>query len=265
MTSDRPHPPTRPIVLPVAGAGTPSLPARFYKSVTVAESADGKGFGVLLDGRTVKTPARRNLEVPGRGLAQALAAEWSGQQAVIDPAAMPLTRLVNTALDGVASRTTEVAADIVKYAGSDLVCYRADFPEGLVARQIELWDPVLAWLARRFGSELRVQCGLMHVAQPQAALDAFAAVVAPLDAFSLTALHVMTTLMGSAVLALAVLEGELSPEAAWDAAHVDEDWQITEWGADAEAMARREFRWKEMQAAAKLVRLAVRAVTLDEA
>ncbi len=257
MTSDRPHPPTRPIVLPGAGAGTPSLPARFYKSVTVAEAGDGKGFAVLLDGRTVKTPARRNLEVQARGLAEALAAEWSGQQAVIDPAAMPLTRLVNTALDGVASRTAEVAADIVKYAGSDLLCYRADFPEGLVERQTALWDPVLAWLAARTGCQLRVQCGLMHVAQPQAALDAYAAAVADLDAFSLTAMHVMTTLTGSAVLALAVLEGELSPEAAWEAAHVDEDWQISEWGSDDEAMARRERRWTEMQAAARLARLAV--------
>lgn len=244
-----------PVTVPGRAAPARPLPRRFYRAVDVAPPDAAALFAIRLDGRTARTPGKRELRLPTEALAQAVAAEWDAQETSVDPARMPLTRLVNTALDGVAARMSEVAADIVKYAASDLLCYRADFPEGLAARQRALWDPVLGATADRHGAAFAVASGLMPVAQPAAVTAAFAAAVAPLDAFRLTSLHVMTTLMGSAVLALAVLEARLSPEAAWEAAHVDEDWQIMEWGEDAEAAARRARRWDEMQAAASLLRL----------
>ena len=168
---------------------------------------------------------------------------------------MPLTRLANTALDGVRGREPEVRADVVKYAGSDLLCYRAERPEGLVARQREIWDPLLAWAQARLGAEFRIAQSLMPVAQPVESLERLGEALAPLDAFRLTALHVVTTLTGSALLALAVLERHLEVEAAWSAAHVDEDWQIAQWGADTEADARRAARWREMLSAARMLEL----------
>jgi chaperone required for assembly of F1-ATPase len=230
------------------------LPRRFYTTVGVGLSADG-GHTILLDGRIARTPGKRALRLPSKALAEAVATEWDVQQKVIDPATMPLTRLVNTAIDGVEARMADVAADVVKYAGSDLLCYRADYPDGLAARQRALWDPVLAWAAKHHKASFTVANGLMPVAQPEEAGQRVADAVAPLDPLRLTALHVMTTLMGSALLGLAVIGGHLTPEAAWEAAHVDEDWQIAEWGEDTEALARRERRWREMQAASALVRL----------
>ena len=245
----------RPIILPRQETPAKPLPRRFYKDVSLGVSGPPPGHTILLDGRIARTPGRRDLTLPTIALAEAVAQEWASQGSAIDPAAMPLTRLVNTAIDGVAGRMADVAADVVKYAGSDLVCYRADFPEGLIAKQAAHWDPVLAWADEAHGARFVVADGVMPVAQPAKATALIAEAIAPLDAMRLTALHVMTTLMGSALLALAVVEGRLSPEAAWEAAHVDEDWQIAEWGEDAEAMARRERRWSEMKAAAKLVRL----------
>ncbi len=232
-----------------------ALPRRFYSAVTVGPAGNGAGAVILLDARPVRTPGKRELALPTVALAQALAAEWAAQATVIDPTSMPLTRLANTAIDGVAGRMPEVAADVATYAGSDMLCYRAEFPEGLVQRQGLLWGPVLAWAKERFGAEFATGVGIAHVTQPPAIADRLAAAIAPLDAFRLTALHVMTTLMGSAVLGLAVLEGRLGAEAAWDAAHVDEDWQIAEWGADAEAVQRRQRRWHEMQSAAEMLQL----------
>jgi chaperone required for assembly of F1-ATPase len=236
-------------------AAAKPLPRRFYKTVDVSPP-DGSGDRtILLDGRIARTPGQRELRLASRALAEAVATEWDIQQAAIDPATMPLTRLVNTAIDGVEAHKADVAADIVKYAGSDLICYRADYPEGLTRRQEAFWDPVLAWAAERHGASFRVASGIMPITQPDEAGRRVADAVAPLDTLRLTALHVMTTLMGSALLALAVIDGWLTPEAAWEAAHVDEDWQIAEWGEDAEAAARRERRWHEMQAASALARL----------
>ena len=255
--SDQPGsgPRGRPIIVPGREATARPLPRRFYSTVEVAAGAKAVGHAILLDGRTARTPGKRELRLASEPLAQAVAAEWAAQQDFIDPAGMPLTRLVNTAIDGVAARMADVAADIAKYAGNDLLCYRADFPAGLAARQSQLWDPVLAWLAETCGATLAVGTGLMPIAQSAEAGRCISSAIAPLDPMRLTALHVMTTLMGSAVLALAVLAGRLTPEAAWEAAHIDEDWQIAEWGEDAEAMARRRHRWQEMQAAASLARL----------
>jgi chaperone required for assembly of F1-ATPase len=231
----------------------PLPPRRFYKSVSV-EAADA-AHRVLLDGKTVRTPAKAMFAVPTRALAQAIAAEWEAQREHIDPATMPLTKLTNSGLDGVRGREAAVRDDIVKYAASDLVCYRASQPEQLVRRQAELWDPILAWSRNALGATFVAAEGLMPVAQPEAAKAAVARALVSYDAFALAALHVMTTLMGSALLALAHAHGRLGVEAAWTAAHVDEDWQIARWGEDALAAARRHNRCLEMQAASRLFAL----------
>ncbi len=246
----------QPIIVPGREAAAKPLPRRFYTTVDVGPADPVTGYPILLDGRTARTPGRRELRLPTEPLAQAVAGEWAAQQSVIDPATMPLTRLVNTAIDGVALRMADVAADVAKYAGNDLLCYRADYPAGLAARQRQLWDPVLAWIAERHCAPMAVGSGLMPITQSAETEHQITAALEPLDALRLTSLHVMTTLTGSALLSLAVLGGHLTPEAAWEAAHVDEDWQIAEWGEDAEAMARRRHRWQEMQAAAALARLA---------
>lgn len=232
---------------------TPTGRARFYKSVSIA--ADGGAFRLLLDGKPVRTPAKKQFLLPTRALADAVAAEWDAQAERIDPATMPLTRFANSAIDGVMGREAEVRADIVKYAGSDLVCYRAEGPPELVRRQAAVWDPVLAWARDAMGASFRVVEGIMPAAQPGAATAGVARAVEGYRAFDLAALHVMTTLMGSALLALAHARGQLSADEAWSAAHLDEDWQISQWGEDAEANARRERRWLDMQAASRLLRL----------
>lgn len=229
------------------------LPKRFYKAVTVAD-AEG-AFRILLDGKPVRTPAKHAFVLPTRALAQAIAAEWEAQAEHIDPAAMPLTRLANSALDGVTGREADVRADIARYSASDLVCYRAATPQPLARNQAEAWDPVLAWAGEALGARFEVAEGIMPVAQPEAAREAIARALEGHHAFTLAALHVMTTLMGSALLALAHARGRLSAEAVWAAAHVDEDWQISQWGADAEAQARRARRWAEMQAASRMLML----------
>ena len=230
------------------------LPKRFYANAAAGPEAAG-GYPILLDGRSAKTPGRCLLQLPTRALGEAIAAEWQAQTEAINPALMPLTRLANTAIDGVSGRETDVRLDIVKYSGSDLLCYRAESSEGLVRRQAELWDAVLAWAQTRLGVAFLTASGMMPVQQPLTVTAAFADAVRPLTAFQLTCLHVMTTLTGSAVLALAVLEGQLTAEVAWAAAHVDEDWQIARWGGDAEAETRRARRWTEMQAASRMLQL----------
>jgi chaperone required for assembly of F1-ATPase len=230
----------------------PPLPKRFYKEVTVTA---GEPFGVHLDGKPLRTPAKKHLLVPVRALVEAVADEWRGQAEHIDPATMPLTRLANSILDGVAGQEHAVRAEIVKYAGSDLVCYRADGPPALVQRQAEAWDPVLAWAQQALGVRFETGSGIMPVSQPASDVTAVDGALAGLDAFRLAGLHVITTLTGSALLALAHTRGHLSAEAAWAAAHVDEDWQISKWGEDTEASARRARRWAEMQAASRLLQL----------
>jgi chaperone required for assembly of F1-ATPase len=226
---------------------------RFYRAVTVDGVAPT--FRVLLDGKPMRTPAKRELALPARALAEAVAAEWEAQGERVDPAAMPLTRLVNSALDGVAGREDEVRAEIAKYAGSDLLCYRAESPAELVRRQAVAWDPILAWARAELDVHLATGQGIVPVPQPQAAIAAIEGVLADLDALALAAHHLMTTLTGSAVLALAHACGRLTAEEVWAAAHVDEDWQISQWGEDAEAKARRHRRWAEMQAASRLLNL----------
>lgn len=228
----------------------PTLRKRFYKVAAVAPAPGG--HAVVLDGRGVRTPAKKPLVAPQQAVAESIAAEWEAQVDTIDPAAMPLTRLANSIIDGVADRRDEVADDIAKYFNSDLLFYRAEHPEGLVARQAQHWDPVLAWMADEFGARFVLAAGVMHVAQPESAIAAARAVL-PKDAWSLGALHVVTSLTGSALLALALAHGRLDVPQVWSAANVDEDWNLDLWGRDESVAVRHAARLRDLEAAAKVL------------
>jgi chaperone required for assembly of F1-ATPase len=225
----------------------PTLVRRFFTTVATTEVPEG--FAVTLDGKAMRTPGRRLLAVPRRAIADALRAEWDGQVETIDPARMPLTRLTNSIVDGVADRRDEVAADVLEYLGSDLLFYRADGPEGLVARQSTEWDPVVRWAADELGARFVLAEGIVHTRQPDHATAAARAAV-PQDAWILGALHSITTLTGSALLALALLRRFRDADAIWRAAHVDEDWNFETWGFDDLAMSRRAAREAEFRVAA---------------
>jgi len=227
----------------------PVLPKRFYKSAEAIEAESG--FELRLDGRSARTPARRALAVPRPEQGERLAAEWNAQGEHIDPATMPFTRLANVAIDGVADEMAAVRAQVAEYAGTDLVFYRAGEPDELVSRQRALWDPVLAWAEGRFGARFSLVEGVMPVSQPEEALLAVAASLEDVDEpLRLAALHTVTTLTGSALIALALAEGALDADTAWAAAHVDEDFNISQWGEDFEARRRREARHTEFSASA---------------
>jgi chaperone required for assembly of F1-ATPase len=230
-----------------------SLPKRFYKEVTVVE-VEG-GFGILLDGREARTPGRNHLRLDTRKAADLLAAEWQAQAEIVDPATMHATRISNTGLDSVGARLADVQADIAGYAASDFVCYRAGKPKGLAARQIALWDPVVAWARQALGAQFMLAEGIVHVAQSPVALDRVtSAVGAEVHPVRLAALHVLTTLSGSCLIALMFRAGAVEESEAWAAATVDEDWNISLWGSDAEAETRMARRREEFLAAAGLLR-----------
>jgi chaperone required for assembly of F1-ATPase len=246
------------------------LPKRFYKSVSVtAHSGSGTlaradegvrpgvpdttHYQVLLDDRPIKTPRKRRLALPAEAIAEAVAAEWRQQRETIDPATMPLTRIANSAIDAVADHMSEVAADIAAFAASDLLCYRAEAPLELVARQRAAWDPVIAWAETALGTRLVVASGIMPVEQPPSLRTGVLRLLAGAGPFRLACLHVLTTLTGSALLALAHGAGRVSADEAWAAALIDEDWQIEQWGEDSEAAARRSFRRAELEAAARML------------
>jgi chaperone required for assembly of F1-ATPase len=224
---------------------------RFYASAGVTETP--KGFAIALDGKPVRTPSRRRLTVPVRAIADSIVAEWNAQKEAIDPATMPVTRLANTVIDAVSDRAEAVADDIAKYLDSDLLFYRAGHPEALVAREAELWDPVLFWAAGTLGAHFILTEGIMHVRQPGQAVAAARAAL-PADPWSLAALHMVTTLTGSALLALALMQGALDEDQVWAAAHVDEDWNVQQWGVDEEVAARRLARYLDFRAAAGVLR-----------
>jgi chaperone required for assembly of F1-ATPase len=230
----------------------PILRKRFYQTAGITPSGDG--FEVTLDGKPIRTPARKPLAAPTRELAQAIADEWQAQQDVINPAAMPLTRLANSIIDGVVDQAGPVADEIAKYLSSDLLFYRADGPEKLTERQAQAWDPIVQWAADKLGARFILVEGVVFAAQPEPAIAAAAKAI-PTEPWRLGAVHAATTLTGSALLALALAEGALTPEQAWSAAHVDEDWQMEQWGRDSLAMERRAHREAEMAAAAKVLAL----------
>jgi chaperone required for assembly of F1-ATPase len=229
----------------------PELPKRFYEKASAAP--EGNGFALLLDGRVVKTPARRAVVVGDARVAEALAAEWDQQGERIDPATMPMTRIVNVAIDRVGEAAAEVRAEVVRYAGSDLLFYRAESPDALAAMQAQKWDPLIQWARDVLGARFNLAAGVVHVAQPGDALAAIDRAVAAFEPLSLAAVATVTTLTGSAILALALAHGRVSVDEAWEAALVDEDWQMHQWGRDEAAMAARAFRWREMQAAALIL------------
>jgi len=230
-----------------------TLLKRFYATVDVA--GEGESFKISLDGRTVRTPAGTELMLPTEAAARLVADEYDAQKEHIDPLTMPVTRLVNTAIDGVAAEMQAVTEDILRYATSDLLYYRAEAPERLIKLQADAWDPVLDWAETTFSVRFILAEGVMHVEQPRSTIAAVGAYLLPRrDPLRLTALHVMTSLTGSAILALAVEAGAIDPEAAWQAAHVDEDWNISQWGEDAEATARRDARKRDMMGAVALLR-----------
>jgi chaperone required for assembly of F1-ATPase len=224
---------------------------RFYKQADLAETADG--FAIQLDGKQVRTPSGRSLVAPTRDIADGIAAEWNAQVENIDPLTMPLTRFANTVGEAVVDRVDAVAEDVAKYLGSDLLFYRAGHPEGLVAREAALWDPVLFWAAETLGAHFILAEGIVHVRQPDSAIAAARAAL-PADPWSIAALHVVTTLTGSALLALALKHEVLDADQVWAAAHVDEDWNGEKWGVDAEVAARRAARLVDFKAAAKVLK-----------
>lgn len=210
---------------------------RFYKEAQIVGTDDG--FIVQLDGKTLQTPAKHELRVPSRALAEAIAAEWQGQSVTVNPISLPLTRLVSTAIDRVAARRAEVVAEIAKYAGTDLLCYRAEEPPELVERQRRTWQPLLDWAAERYDAALAVTAGITPLPQAPAALAAIERAVSEHDAMLLVALHLATAACGSVVMGLALVSGKLSPEEAFFAAQLDETYQIEKWGEDAEQTQRR--------------------------
>jgi chaperone required for assembly of F1-ATPase len=230
-----------------------TLPKRFYTDAAVVETPEG--FAVRLDGKPVRTPGKALLALPTRAAAQLVADEFSAQGETVDPMSMPVLRLVNTAIDGVAADTQAIVEDVMRFSSSDLVCYRAEGPDSLVARQAEAWDPVLDWARAALGARFFLTEGVMHVEQPRESVAAVGLWLRQREeAFRLSSIHLMTTLTGSALVALAVEAGGIEADAAWAAAHVDEDWTIEHWGEDAEAAARRAARRRDFDAAVALVR-----------
>ena len=229
------------------------LSKRFYKAA--AANPAGNGFTVALDGRPLKTPGKRDFVVPSKALAEAIAAEWSAQREVIDPATMPLTRIANSAIDAVALNMGAVAEDVAAFACSDLLCYRAEAPRELARHQAAAWDPLLRWAMSTFEIHFKIVNGVVPVEQSPFIRQRIVAALEAMDPFALAAIHVMTTLTGSSVLALAHAKGQIGLEAAWAAAHIDEDWQIEHWGQDFEAEERRQVRAAEFAAASRLYSL----------
>ena len=223
---------------------------RFYAKAGVVEAANG--FAITLDGKPVRTPSGRPLAVPSRQIADTVAAEWEAQRETIDPLTMPLTRFANSVIEGVVDRVEAVSEDIAKYLKSDLLFYRAGHPEGLAARETKHWDPVLFWAAETLGAHFILAEGIVHVRQPEAAVAAARAAL-PDDPWSIAALHVITTLTGSALLALTLMRGLLDEDQVWTAAHVDEDWNTVQWGVDEEVAARRAARLVDFKAAASIL------------
>ncbi len=226
---------------------------RFYKQAAVSPEAGG--VAILLDGRPVRTPARAPLRVPTEELAEAIAAEWNAQGEKIEPHLMPLTGLANAAIDRVAPDPAAFARRLAEYGESDLLCYRAEGPQSLVERQDRVWDPLLGWARTRFGIEIETTAGVMHRRQPPESVEQLGRAVAARGPFQLAGLSPLVTIAGSLIIALALAEGAIGLEAAWDAAILDEAWQAEQWGADPLAATSLENRRREFDAAYRFLTL----------
>ncbi len=226
---------------------------RFYKFATVVKA--GQGFLVELDGRVVKTPEKRPNFSPTRSLAEAVCREWNDQGDRVNPDSMPMAKLQNTALDRVEIRRGDLIGELVKYADTDLLCYRADYPQDLARRQEDLWQPLLDWVSERHGVTLKVTTGILHMAQEAAQLARLEKYLQGLDSFRLAAFYNITTLCGSVSVALNVMGGNISADEAWGAAQLDENYQIDAWGNDDEAKIRQDNMKAELDAATRFLNL----------
>jgi chaperone required for assembly of F1-ATPase len=226
---------------------------RFWKAVELVRGGDG--WEIRLDGKPVRTPARAALRLPNQALAEAVAEEWRATGETIDPRAMPLTSLANAAIDRVAPDKEAFAVGVARYAEADLACYRAEGPAKLVERQAASWDALLAWARRRYDVDFAITSGLIHVAQAAATIERLAHAVAVLDAFHLAGLSPLVTIGGSLLGGLAVLEKAVTADEAWKAVSIDEQWQLEQWGADAEAEAALQNRRRDFMAAASFLAL----------
>ncbi|MEE9375894.1 MAG: ATP12 family protein [Rhizobiaceae bacterium] len=229
------------------------LPKRFYESVSIRQ--DASVFQVLLDGKPIRTPRKTILSVENETVANTMADEWSAQKERIDPMTMPVTRLINTAIDGVALDMQAVKEDIIRYSGTDMLCYRVSEPQGLVTLQIEYWDPLLDWAQSALGAQFELAEGIIHIEQSPEAIASFSAHVGMIDnPIVLAATHVVMALTGSAIIAMAALKDHITLDDAWRIAHLDEDWNIEQWGTDEEAQERRAKRFTDMKAAYETIR-----------
>lgn len=226
---------------------------RFWKDVTVQREVDG--WGVRLDGRSLKTPARADIWLPAEALAEAIGEEWRGVEETVNPGALPLTGLANAAIDRIQPDRAAFAAGLARYAEADLACYRAEGPRALVERQEEDWDKLLAWARRRYDVDFAITSGVVHVAQSTAMVERLSHAVASLDAFRLAGLSPMVTIGGSLVAALGVLEKAMTVHQAWQAVSLDDRWQLEQWGSDAEAEAALDNRRRDFLAAARFLHL----------
>ncbi|NUT00931.1 MAG: ATPase [Sphingomonas sp.] len=225
---------------------------RFWKTVTTTESG---GWGVELDGKPLRTPAKAPLKVPTKALSDAIADEWNSVEGEIDPRATPLTGLANAAIDRVAPDKQGFAAGLARYAEADLACYRAEGPRGLVDWQAQHWDKLLGWGRRRFDVDFNTTTGVVHIGQPPATVERLSHAIAALDPFRLAGLSPLVTIGGSLLAGLAVLEGRLSADQAWDAVSVDDRWQLYQWGSDSEAETALANRRWDFLAAARFLEL----------
>ncbi|MEM9437423.1 MAG: ATP12 family protein [Pseudomonadota bacterium] len=226
---------------------------RFWKESAVIEKE--AGFAVALDGREVKTPLKNALIVPTRAMADAIAAEWDAQEEKIDPFSMPATRAANSAIEKITPQREAVIDALAEYGASDLICYRAEAPRELVARQVEAWDPLLTWAREALGAELKTVTGVMFAAQPAEALAALRAPLEAADAFELAGLHDLIMLSSSLVIGLKAREvGDPAP--LWTASRVDETYQADEWGYDEEAMEAAQEKATAFAAAHRFYQLA---------
>ena len=222
---------------------------RFWNAATVEQTDDG--FAVLLDGRSVKTPAKAALIVPSKALAEKIASEWDAQEGDVNPEIMPFTRAANAALDKVTHQFVEVADLIAAYGENDLLCYRAAIPQELVDRQAAAWDPILDWANDVYGVRLATGQGVMHIAQPPSAIERLTQEVHALSPFQLTAFHDLVSLTGSLVLGFAIVNNRLGADAAWDVSRIDEIWQAEHWGQDEEALDLAETKRQALLSAAE--------------
>lgn len=228
---------------------------RFYTDVSTAREGDGAGLSIRLDARPVRTPARALLVVPAADLAEAIVAEWQAQGDRIDPRTMPMTGLANAAIDRVAPDPARFIATLAPYAETDLLCYRAEDPPELVAQEAAAWDPLLAWARARYDVAFELASGIVHRPQPEATIRRLTTALAGRDPFALAAMSPLVTIGGSLVTALALAEGRIDADAAFDATHLDEIWQAEQWGEDYLATEARDLRRADFVAAARFLRL----------